>query len=513
MKYLNRNYQSEVEQVNNISQWAVICWERLKKRFITRWMMKSRREISFVIGMILFIFAIGGVGMYVQTNTISFYRVYHHNKFIGTISSLEEIERFCTKRLQQEQAKYPNVHVKLNRGGIRTVKASKFKARPATSETVAKLDKLTTVYAEGVKLEVNGQTIGYVNNKATAEKIWKQVKAKYALPSRGKGNPKGVQALSSPRRLTDIKKAASRVELVEFREKVSVENTNVSPEKIITSSKVVHKLTTGYTHKVKYIVKPRDTVSSIVKVMNVLPETIYRNNRSVGEKRLKGGQVLDLNDPKPIITVKTVETYVEHLVIKPQRIKKKDPTMRSGKSKVVQKGKQGLKLMSYRLIKDNGKLSDEQCINQKIVERAIPEIIIYGTKVIRGKGTGSFRFPINGNVRVTSGFGKRRGRRHNGMDLKSSNRSIVAADEGIVEFAGENKGYGKCIIINHGNKFKTRYAHLENIKAKVGDIVEKKQTIGIMGNTGNSTGTHLHFEITKNGTVQNPHKYLGKAAK
>ncbi|WCR25845.1 peptidoglycan DD-metalloendopeptidase family protein [Paenibacillus thiaminolyticus] len=222
---------------------------------------------------------------------------------------------------------------------------------------------------------------------------------------------------------------------------------------------------------------------------------------------LKPGQELDLTDAKPMITVKTVEAYSEYLVTEPQRIIKEDPDMRAGESKVVRKGKQGLKRMSYRLTKDNGKLTHEEWIEQEVIEPSIPEIILRGTKVVRGEGSGTFDWPVNGAT-LTSGFGSRWGRTHKGIDLVSSDRSIMAADEGVVVFAGQKSGYGNAIIVDHNNGYKTLYGHLNSIGVNVGDIVEKGQDIGVMGNTGNSTGTHLHFEIHVNDEVQNPLKYL-----
>ena len=109
---------------------------------------------------------------------------------------------------------------------------------------------------------------------------------------------------------------------------------------------------------------------------------------------------------------------------------------------------------------------------------------------------------------LTSGYGERWGRMHKGIDLVSSDRTIMASDDGVIAFAGVKNGYGNTIIINHRNGYKTLYGHLSSIDVNEGDIVEKGQSIAVMGSTGNSTGTHLHFEIHKDDAVQNPLKYL-----
>ena len=86
---------------------------------------------------------------------------------------------------------------------------------------------------------------------------------------------------------------------------------------------------------------------------------------------------------------------------------------------------------------------------------------------------------------------------------------IYAADAGVVIYAGwDNTGYGNMTLIDHGNGFRTRYAHQSAFKVSVGQQVSKGQLIGLMGSTGRSTGPHLHFEIIYNGVRQNPMRYL-----
>lgn len=120
------------------------------------------------------------------------------------------------------------------------------------------------------------------------------------------------------------------------------------------------------------------------------------------------------------------------------------------------------------------------------------------------KGSGRFAWPTRGMLSQRYWAG------HLGIDI--ANRTgvpIVAADAGYVVMAGRDTwGYGNQVIIDHGNGFKTRYAHLQHISVKAGDTVKKQQKIGTMGSTGRSTGPHLHFEIIKNGVRQNPQAYL-----
>ncbi len=111
--------------------------------------------------------------------------------------------------------------------------------------------------------------------------------------------------------------------------------------------------------------------------------------------------------------------------------------------------------------------------------------------------------------RITSRFGAQRGkrRRHRGVDIAAqTGTKIVAARAGTVIFSGTQDGYGRVIIIEHPGEFVTVYAHNSKNIAEEGDEVAKGQVIGEVGNTGRSTGPHLHFEMRYRGTPVDPMK-------
>ena len=128
-----------------------------------------------------------------------------------------------------------------------------------------------------------------------------------------------------------------------------------------------------------------------------------------------------------------------------------------------------------------------------------------------------FARPVRG-ARFSSGFGSRRdpknGRRahHAGVDYAGPRGTpILATASGKVVKAGRMRGYGNVIKIRHAFGYETVYAHLHRIRVKVGDAVERGDRIGDMGNTGRSTGTHLHYEVRINGKAVNPAKYIEAA--
>jgi murein DD-endopeptidase MepM/ murein hydrolase activator NlpD len=98
---------------------------------------------------------------------------------------------------------------------------------------------------------------------------------------------------------------------------------------------------------------------------------------------------------------------------------------------------------------------------------------------------------------------------HEGLDFSAEvGTPILAAAGGAVIFAAMHPQYGKMVEIDHGNNLVTRYAHASKLLVKVGDVVLRGSKIAEVGNTGRSTGTHLHFEVRHGGVAQNPARFL-----
>ncbi len=98
---------------------------------------------------------------------------------------------------------------------------------------------------------------------------------------------------------------------------------------------------------------------------------------------------------------------------------------------------------------------------------------------------------------------------HDGIDIAGkTGTSVKNAADGIVTWAGIKGGYGGLVEVDHGNGYITRYAHNKTLKVKVGDRVAKGDVLALMGSTGRSTGSHVHFEILKDGKSVNPHNYI-----
>ncbi len=124
-----------------------------------------------------------------------------------------------------------------------------------------------------------------------------------------------------------------------------------------------------------------------------------------------------------------------------------------------------------------------------------------------------FVLPAKGEI--TSPFGYRvhpisgENAFHEGLDIANSRWTpIYATADGIVTTAGESSGFGNLVVVDHGNGYLTKYGHLTKVMVEKGQLVKRYSLVGYMGDTGRATGTHLHYEVHRDGTPQNPEKYI-----
>jgi murein DD-endopeptidase MepM/ murein hydrolase activator NlpD len=124
-------------------------------------------------------------------------------------------------------------------------------------------------------------------------------------------------------------------------------------------------------------------------------------------------------------------------------------------------------------------------------------------------------WPVSG--RLMAGYGVRsdpfsgEGSMHTGVDISAPTGTPVhAAADGIVLHAGWNGGYGRCVIIDHGNNYQTWYAHLSRMDVIEGEEIRQGEILGAVGTTGHSTGSHLHYEVRIGSTPVNPYRFLAR---
>ncbi|PIE09928.1 MAG: peptidase M23 [Rhodobacterales bacterium] len=152
-----------------------------------------------------------------------------------------------------------------------------------------------------------------------------------------------------------------------------------------------------------------------------------------------------------------------------------------------------------------GGASDEQAQRANDILDQMDRINLYRIAAERAP----FDIPVKSGYRMTSGFGPRWGRMHNGLDFAAPiGTPIYAPADGVVTFAGWSSGYGRLVKIQHEFGIETRYAHQSRMRVSVGQRVSRGDRIGDIGNSGRSTGPHLHYEVRVGGKPVNPMIYI-----
>ncbi|MGE5415416.1 MAG: peptidoglycan DD-metalloendopeptidase family protein [Acidobacteriota bacterium] len=333
---------------------------------------------------------------------------------------------------------------------------------------------------------VNGKPAVYVADVATAEKILKTLKNDYSSCN-----------------------SQEKIDKSSFCEEVKVKNCKIETEYVYPSDEALTLLKTGTRTPIIYTVKEGDSLWVIARLHDMHVSEIKEAN-GLRSENLQLGQKLALSETKPFVNVETVINGRETETIPYETRIVVDRSLKY-LTKVKQKGEDGEKQVAYTLIKRNGQITQRKVLSQEVTKKPIDQIIARGKKVkqpvmvaSRGSFIGGFSWPIFGSI--TSGYGSHRG--HTGIDIDGETGDpIHAAKNGVVEYAGRDGSYGLMIIIDHGG-VKTRYAHCSKILVKAGQSVTKGQTIGKVGSTGHSTGSHLHFEVIRGGSFNNPLRYL-----
>ena len=293
--------------------------------------------------------------------------------------------------------------------------------------------------------------------------------------------------------------------------------------------------------QITYKVKKKDTIPAIAKRYGIKQDTILMNNKDALNNKMKVGDTitfpsidglyykLEKNDTLAKIAKKygiSVVDIVDYNNINPKKLKAGSTIFLKGVTLQKYKDVEGRLIAAQQAKEDKKKNKNKE--KEKEQEKEKPEKPPKGTKgsppppppednddggrsaAYSGAG---FAYPVR-YAGVSSPFGNRyhpvlkRYILHTGVDLVAKYVPLRAAKAGVVTFAGNMSGYGKIIIIRHDNGYETRYAHLSVISTNVGEHVNQGDLIGKTGNSGRTTGAHLHFEIRQNGVPKNPMKYL-----
>ncbi len=279
-------------------------------------------------------------------------------------------------------------------------------------------------------------------------------------------------------------------------------------------NEIVYFLSYGYGTDIKtYTVQPYDTVEGVASKNGLTAQQVVSINSNVlrSETQLLevGSQLNVTYFNSPINVFVTRERLVSEPVYPQSTLYIPDSSLREGLSVIQTREELGAKDVVYKETYINGVLVEGVAQSSVITKQPVREVIRYGTRIIPGVGSGTFRWPVN-NPRITCGWYCYAG--HTAIDIVDRyNRygTIYAADRGVIAERGYNRVAGYYVRINHNNGYQTQYGHLAGPAwFPVGVAVEKGEAIARIGMSGVTTGPHVHFVVIRNGVRINPCRVL-----
>lgn len=356
-----------------------------------------------------------------------------------------------------------------------------------SEQVLKRLTYMGDLKVKATGIYVNGKKIGAVQDRKTAEKALKDVADKYTKQGDN-----------------------IEVESVRFLEKVDIKTANTDLEDLHSEEEMVDLLCTSGEKETVHKVVAGDTLHSIAKKYDVWEDQLLADNKGINSKKLEVGSNIIVKQQAPVLTYEVVEKITYDKVIEHKVEEQKSADIYEGMTETQQAGSDGLSEITARVTLQNGKKVEEEDLVTTVKEEPVTEVVLVGTKERPPTvGSGKYIWPLKDSFTRTSGFGSRWGRQHKGIDLAVSvGTTVYAADGGTVVEAQYSGSYGNVVMIDHQNGQETRYAHNSKLLVKKGDKVYQGQPIAKSGNTGRSTGPHVHFEIRFNGEPRNPLNYL-----
>lgn len=296
-----------------------------------------------------------------------------------------------------------------------------------------------------------------------------------------------------------------------FAEEVEVVESYIPSNQFTSLEDAIVEVTKETEKDTLYTIQPGDTLSGISISTGIPVDRIIELNKTLDNEHslLHIGDDLKITVPEPEISVTRCvqeyieETYDEDVVIIPVE------DWYTTQTETLQQPSAGFRKIVAVVNYTNDNEDSKEVVKEEVVIPAVAKIMKQGTII-----PPTYIKPISGGS-ISSYFGRRRSPTrgassyHEGVDWYTPvGTPVYASSTGVVSKAGWGSGYGYCVFIDHPDGRQTRYAHLSKVLVSVGQSVKQGDRIASSGNTGVSTGPHLHFEIRIYGTAVNPLDYL-----
>lgn len=471
----------------------------------------KKKYAALLVFLVAIILVILGFKVSKQFYPNTYYKIYLSDKYLGTIESIDKLNKYIDENEAEIKDKYKvkNVYAPEE---LKYQKVVTFNKSLISIEDMYKLLKEKSHFSipgYEYKIEVEGDE-NIVTVNVLSEDIFKE------------GIEKVISTFVGENEYNSYKNNSQlEIDTVGIKyNNIYVEGTITYKEKNISVDKTIYTnaddlasffLYSENKDQSTYTVKLGDTISTISYANEISEEEFLMSNPMFSNQYnlLYPGQIVSIVKLNPQIKVVVEEYAVADLPKKYAIEERHDETKFKGDNTVIQKGENGLERVSQSITIVNGITVDATPISKVELKPAINEIVIKGDKIIPNVGSlYSWLWPTDSGYRLSSRFGYRTdpvygGRAlHGGIDITGLGygANIYATNNGTVErIRSDAWGLGNHVVINHNNGYYSVYGHMQRFAENlhVGQTVARGQLLGYIGSTGKSTGAHLHFEVHK----------------
>ena len=458
------------------------------------------------------------------------YNVYLDGKLVGAVNSKSSLEKYIDKEQQELKDEF-NVDKVYIPNGIDIEKCVTHNAKILSEKEIYEKIK------ESKSFTIKGYVVSIKSDDDKEIKVNVLKKNMF-----DKAVNKVLKAFVSSKEISDYKNdtqkaietTGSLIENIEIEEKITITESYLSTDEVIFTDvdTLTKYLLFGSLDKdEEYTVKPGDTIETVAfnnklgveEFLIVNPEFTSSNNL------LSVGQKVSIALIDPIFSI-VVEKHIVEDMDKPfNTVEKEDSSIYSGQTKVQTEGVVGTQRVTEKIKYVNGEAQPAVITNVTTIREPIDKVVLKGTKSYgsnyTGGGTpavttGNWGWPTISPYIITSYYGFRWGRLHAGIDISGCGfgSPIYSIGEGTVSEVTNNcsdrgyygskcgGGYGNAVRVKYSGGMEVIYSHImgSNIRVSVGQHVSKGQVVGYMGNSGSSTGTHLHFQVNMPSGSVNP---------
>ena len=349
----------------------------------------------------------------------------------------------------------------------------------------------TDVVEEASGLYVDGALVGAVRDKDELEATLDGILEKYGTDAEG--------------------------DIISFVKDVQIKEGLYPVSSIVEMASLKEKISGESAAEIVYTVSAGDTPYDVARKAGISLDTFYALN-PITKTTFVIGQKVTIASSEPFLSVKVQRQEVVKETVKYNTITTKNNSYYTSYRRVTRSGKNGVNEVTYLVTYLNGVATEKEVVETKVISAPVDEKVTVGTKT-QSNYTSSSMQASSGNGKVPGFIWPTSGRiscrwwgyyNHRGLDIAApSGTPIYAAASGtVISYKNLSNGYGRHIVIDHGNGVQTLYAHTSAVYVKVGQKVTQGQKVAAVGRTGWATGNHLHFGVMINGVYKNPELYL-----